>query len=631
MSGDAQAGKTLSASAFLASDWKQVIAQAGEKDCQYYFAPLYKHAEALASGGKAAEADTVVALARACHLALNPDDDEGPLVPMFTGEHGRTPAIDDFDDAELDLFSEVVEAIDEPELQARVGDILWLRRHDGAAARLAAGAYLSSCKASIHAKRTVGLERKLQRALDLAVQLGKTNEAFVEASSTLQEAVLSLAASGDSKLVLGILKALLRHRQGDPNVLAPLAERWAEEATGRGDWIWCQHWWSVAERYVAIAGNREEVDRVRRALARSFELQAAQESDQPGRAAMAAHWLQAAIGVLQTVGGTREERESLTKRMLELQREATSNMRAISHSMDVADILKTVEQQVTRQDAREAVIALASLREPTARTRLEEDTRDSIRTAPLLHLVGRTLVDREGRVLASSPPLSLTGDDSAGAAFRDRVLEKADSYQCFKAFLVRRAWQVITEQHDVPMGEMLSLTHVSQFVPPRREQTIARGLFVGFRGDFSTATHLLLPQIENALRWHLNNQGIVTITPDRDGVQKERNLDKLLAMPELETMLGADTVFDLRVLLVEPFGGNLRNLAAHGLLDDESLRDWRPLYFWWSMLRLCVLASLQECAQPERAVVDGGDTEPGDRDGGTEVQHIVEDTEAEEP
>lgn len=71
------------------------------------------------------------------------------------------------------------------------------------------------------------------------------------------------------------------------------------------------------------------------------------------------------------------------------------------------------------------------------------------------------------------------------------------------------------------------------------------------------------------------------------------SLNKLLQKPELvkelEAILGVETVFDLRTLLVERFGSNLRNRLAHGLLTEESAGLGDVKYLWWSILRLTLL------------------------------------------
>ena len=47
--------------------------------------------------------------------------------------------------------------------------------------------------------------------------------------------------------------------------------------------------------------------------------------------------------------------------------------------------------------------------------------------------------------------------------------------------------------------------------------------------------------------------------------------------------------FDLRGLLVERFGLNLRNDIAHGFLAEPQMLTEGALYAWWLALRLCCI------------------------------------------
>ena len=68
-----------------------------------------------------------------------------------------------------------------------------------------------------------------------------------------------------------------------------------------------------------------------------------------------------------------------------------------------------------------------------------------------------------------------------------------------------------------------------------------------------------------------------------------RSLDVLLRMPETTEAFGDDIVFELRGILTEEFGSNLRNLMAHGLLMDGECYAPAIEYLWWLLLRLCVI------------------------------------------
>ena len=59
-----------------------------------------------------------------------------------------------------------------------------------------------------------------------------------------------------------------------------------------------------------------------------------------------------------------------------------------------------------------------------------------------------------------------------------------------------------------------------------------------------------------------------------------------MALPEIEEVFGKDLVFELKALFCDPFGHNLRNELAHGLLDDGDCRSAASIYAWWLGLKL---------------------------------------------
>ncbi|MGB9666498.1 MAG: DUF4209 domain-containing protein, partial [Candidatus Cryosericum sp.] len=138
-----------------------------------------------------------------------------------------------------------------------------------------------------------------------------------------------------------------------------------------------------------------------------------------------------------------------------------------------------------------------------------------------------------------------------------------------------------------------SFTTDNPFVPAGREEIFARGMDAGMNGDFLVAVSLLTPQVENAVRIVLKKAGVVTSKIDMRNVEQERVLGALLDMDEAERVFGRDLMFDLRGLLVEKFGSNMRNELAHGLLDLDDFKGPDAEYLWWCALRLMFLPSLQ--------------------------------------
>ena len=76
------------------------------------------------------------------------------------------------------------------------------------------------------------------------------------------------------------------------------------------------------------------------------------------------------------------------------------------------------------------------------------------------------------------------------------------------------------------------------------------------------------------------------------GEQNEKDLVKLLDLKEAVELLGENEVVELKSLLVEKAGANLRNRLAHGLLDDGE-GTGQMIYLWWKVLQYVYLPVFQ--------------------------------------
>ena len=67
----------------------------------------------------------------------------------------------------------------------------------------------------------------------------------------------------------------------------------------------------------------------------------------------------------------------------------------------------------------------------------------------------------------------------------------------------------------------------------------------------------------------------------------ERDINELLWDNTAEDIFGPDYLFDLRGILIERFGGNMRNESAHGLMNEAAFYSAESVYLWWLVIRLC--------------------------------------------
>ena len=155
--------------------------------------------------------------------------------------------------------------------------------------------------------------------------------------------------------------------------------------------------------------------------------------------------------------------------------------------------------------------------------------------------------------------------------------------------LIEPARQQLIAEHAARRVDLFFLVQDNPFVPFGREGLFLRGLHAGLHGDIVLALHLLLPQVENSIREIFTAHGVITSKLESDATQDERDLGWMLTRPEMAKIFGEGMAFDLRGLLVERFGLNLRNDIAHGLLAESQMITPGAIYAWWLILRLCCI------------------------------------------
>lgn len=151
------------------------------------------------------------------------------------------------------------------------------------------------------------------------------------------------------------------------------------------------------------------------------------------------------------------------------------------------------------------------------------------------------------------------------------------------------ALRAILSEHEVSDTDIERIFGESSFIPKGRLPFFVMGIIEGFRWDFSTALHLLVPQAENSLRYLLERKGIVPRNVDKDGVEEVWRLDRVLEHEDVLKIIGPANVYELQSLLTARLGPNLRNGIAHGLLSHGALSGDVAVYAWWMLFRLAIL------------------------------------------
>ncbi len=110
-----------------------------------------------------------------------------------------------------------------------------------------------------------------------------------------------------------------------------------------------------------------------------------------------------------------------------------------------------------------------------------------------------------------------------------------------------------------------------------------------FAGDYISSIHILVPQVENALRSLLKLKGIPVEKTDA-GAISVKDMGGILAEEEAKSILGRDFVTYLRLKFTDKEGMNIRNEVAHGLLKADKFDHKLSASLLYVLLKLGKLA-----------------------------------------
>jgi hypothetical protein len=531
-----------------------------------------------------------------CSFTLSVDIQGEPYRPKMIFRDRRSLIPNDLPEIYLNAALEIVSNIANPELQARIADVLWvLRRGNHQLAIIAGDAYLRSASILENPTEWVEGSIRIERALQLSMQLGRTSEQFKKTINHIE--ILLDKLNGDDPLwfSLTLMSLLLDHREGDPVRYSALSEKIALAAESNHDWRRAREHWELKARCQQKISDDEAIYESKLCAAKTY-VKAADDlidAEKPNYR-MAAGELVSAVQALRQIGAPREYVQQIHSRLLEYQ-EKDDDFQTVSFEINLRDQVTFAENAVKGKTLREAILILAALGTIPKVEELRGWVIQQQARSPLHFLFSSRQLNHKGRVVANRPPIGFSDEEDTETATRAEMFHQLTLYQDVQAQgLILPTLNQIGLEHNIRLHDFSEFVKDNQFVEPGYEFIFARGLYYGFTGDFMLATHLLLPQIENSIRFYLNQRGVITSKLNSQGIQDDFDLGTLLYMPEFLDAFGPDLSFNLQGLLVNRFSSNLRNMFAHGMMNSNSFSSLRVVYLWWIILFLLCYPTLRQ-------------------------------------
>lgn len=591
---------TISLDDFLASGWKQALSQAPREGYSAMWQAFSAAARSSNEQGHKEHAKVLWLLADACSMMLSPSSPNEPFKPFAVFHDRRSVVPDDLLEADIQFFAEIVDAIDDDWLRARLSDLLWLKSkpRNTAFALKAIDAY--RCFSLDTDTWLHGGQDCWPRAISLARMLkGGAGDRLEQMEATIITAFNGVTRAGGflGYWLADLLKSNGLGRAHRTDVATKL-EALAHEFDGEGDLHRAREYFSAAADWHKATPDEVKAAEMTAAVAEGWvkEAVARSASDSPSHM-VAASFYENAIQTYRTIPRAERATHRVDERIAELRAHLNdSGERSLGEmglirtpGFDITRIIENARKSVTGKSAQVALLAFANLHRGANAEELRSSALERMRQHPLQSLIGATVMSRDGRVIAKRPPMSLGGPLTADDEIAVRA-EMIRDYGILVSIVVQGdiwpALEVLLLEHRLREADFVDLARHSPIVPKDRAGLFGKALFAGYERDFVSALHLLVPQIEHLVRVHLKQAGAKTANLDKDGIQNENGMSALMDLPEAEIVFGKDLAFELRSLFCDAFGPNLRNELAHGLLDEDGCHSPFAIYAWWLALRL---------------------------------------------
>lgn len=605
---------TITIDEFRRSDWKGAIDSGDRSGYSAMWEALSSAARVAMENGSISVGKTLWLLADACSMMLDPASLNAPFKPYMVMDGKRSSIPEDFEEPEVRLLAQFSEEVDDVWLQARLADLAWLLLDPRSPkhALIAIDAYR---KVPLDAGTWIRGGRECwTRAINLC-KLLKTG-----AGDRLQETEAAIISTFDKAEIqhgffarwLADLLATnhLGHDKGEH--IAGRLEAMAQSFDLEGDLHRAREYFSAAQKWVVQSGNAVKAAELTARVAEEWAKEAvARASSQPADNIVAASLYEKAIQTYRSIPRSERVGLQVDERLAELHRRLTEagaksldELHAItSPSIDTTELIEKARTSVKGKKVTDALAAFTNIYPGARKAELRRSAEHMLRQYPLQMLLSATHMSTDGRVIARRPGIGAGGagsDEYETTICAQMVKDYTMGLGIVIQGMIWPALGVLLLEHRLQENDFVALAERSPIVPEGRAPLFGKGLFAGYEGDFVAALHLIVPQVEHMVRWHLKASGVKTTNLDQGGIENENGLSALMELAEVARIFGEDITFELKALFCDAFGANLRNELAHGLLDYTACQSTYSLYAWWFALKLVFNTFWNATRKPER-------------------------------
>jgi hypothetical protein len=499
--------------------------------------------------------------------------------PTFTatkndGSPYYAPDIAEIDEEIINHWEQRSSVARHPLLRARYADVAWDlkklvtgKQADIQLAQRAIDAYLDGITAKLYKDPQIIAVHAAQRALTLALSINDKNR-IQQAKDVMLALFKENAQPGHIGVWATLYDALSDNKKvgltpEEKDTLIQGLQHILDTAIIQGENQKFDPWSAeqAARRLAAHheqQGKKEEAQKAIRAYGSAFEQLAAQANPM-----LAMTWLQPVHDEYKN-RGMKDDAARVQAASAEKGKNIASDLKEVRTSVTITDEqMREFVEYMTQGSPHEALLRIAARFIPNTE-KIKAFLQELLTTAPLMARIGVTRIVGD-HFAAEAGSIE---EDPEGRL----IMQLAQNIQIENAFLHKSLAHLRTKT-TLTADMILAVLDESPIFTPERRPLLREGIQAYLDGDHTKAIHVIIPQIEQALRQLLSLTGAATLKTGRNGMMQLKNLNDILREPTIKASLGEDLRLYLLTFLADERGQNVRNNISHGLVPPAQFNQ----------------------------------------------------------
>jgi len=548
------------------------------------------------SGDSAAERGyNVLAVICSYHFNPNRTDAFSPQI-MMDGRRSLIP--NDYIGEQQDVLIQITERIDHPLLRARIADSCWYtNRKLHRMAEVASRSYLDAVNMFFARVLFYQYESDFEvpskvvdlvdRAFSIYASTGKrksipdyAKQTFSKAYEIAKDKLNIIAFHRLSSLGnnFGLLEWKDIAKDAESIAIATKDKQYAEAVKK----VWLHAAYAYSKIGDKDASNQCKVNAVEQTL---------RLRDAVSSSMAKASWTRDAIGELRSIGGMNDRIAELKSELQQYEEDSLSELSEFSIPIDLTEERRATIENFEGLGIHEMLYRLAFASRPPEKIALHKNCLQKKNKYFLSSIAGKSYSDEQGKMIAQSPSAGFRDKPSEEWFDHESLTEVGFRYHVEAEAFIKPACITMVQNESIDERHIEPIVYHSAFIPPGHEAIFALGFARMIQGDMVSAVHMLIPQLENSLRYVLTNRGLRTAKLNVDLTQEDQSLSQMYSnrKEELEKAFGQDITYIFHLLFNLKGGPMLRHEMAHGKLTIGDCYSAPCIYACWLIFHITCL------------------------------------------